>query len=388
MRYSLAIFINRKLISIDYILPLLCEIKNIYPKLKIKVICPDFSTKQAINKNLFIKDQIHKLGKLYVLSIRNSKNKRSFFKIINTLMLLSSIFVDCVISRISFIHFGLLFNKPFKCLNILNEKKSFFCENDPYGFTQLMQDVTFLKKDSPMKVPNIKAGSLIAFSKIWHLTECYDKNKYYYFGTSKKRKFWIDLVLSESDSYIKKALNEKNFDENSTLVSVMLGYFGELKYLSSKDSVLNSLEDTIKILSKYVDKEVVVFKPHVFTDLVILDKILKKFNNFNYIITNLHPMVLATRSKFAIANYYSTTLSDFNSLGIKTIEYTDYCSKALSLTGGGSLRPDKIDFFINKDSLKLSYTIKELLESSVRIKYDYNNLNVDELFSALNGKKL
>ena len=44
------------------------------------------------------------------------------------------------------------------------------------------------------------------------------------------------------------------------------------------------------------------------SDLNELNKILSKYKNINYIISNLHPMVLATRSKFAIANYYSTTL--------------------------------------------------------------------------------
>ena len=387
MRQILAIFINRKLISIDAVLPLLCEIKNIYPQIIIKVICPDLSTKQAIDNNLFIKDQLDSIGHTYVLSIRNRKNKRSLIKIIKTLLLLLSFIKDCIISRISFIHFGLLFKKPFNFLNLINKKKSYYCENDPYGYTQLMQDVTVLKKDYPIKYPNIKNGNVIAFSKIWIAESHNNKYNYFYYGPPRKRKFWINLVLSKADDYIKKELIENKLDENSALISVMLGYFGDLKYLSNKDSVQNALDDTIQILSKSIKKEVVVFKPHVFTDLVILDQILKKYNKFNYIITNLHPMILATRSKFSIANYYSTTLSDFNALGVQTIEYTDYCTEALSLTSGGSFRPEKIDHFINKDRLQLSNTVEKLLSKKNDLEYNLNDINAEKLFFVLNGKK-
>jgi hypothetical protein len=387
MSSSLLVFINRKLISIDAILPLLCEVKDKNKLLKIKVVCPDYSTLEGIKKNHFIDDQIKNIGTISVLTLRKHNGKRSIKSIIKALILLGFIFKDVLLKNTSFIHFGLLFTKSFNFLNFFNKNNSYYCESDPYGFTQLMQDVTFLKKNHPINSYRIKNGNVIAFSKVWNI----DKNneyKYFYYGPSRKRKFWINLVLSKSEYYLEKELIKNRLDKNSTLISVMLGYFGELKYLSNKDSVMNCLDDTIKILSKHIKKEVVVFKPHVFTDLVILEKILKKYKNFNYIITYLHPMILATRSKFAIGNYYSTTLSDFNALGVKTIEYTDYCPEALSLTFGGSVRPEKIDYFINKDELHLSDTVKKLFKTVSDIKYNYNNINAETLFSALNGKKL
>ena len=73
--------------------------------------------------------------------------------------------------------------------------------------------------------------------------------KYFYYGPPRKRKFWINLVLSKSEYYLEKELIINRLDKNSTLISIMLGYFGELKYLSNKDSVMNSLDNTIKILS-------------------------------------------------------------------------------------------------------------------------------------------
>ena len=390
MSSLLLVFINRKLISIDSVIPLLCEIKNTYPKMIIKVICPHLATKQGIDNNIFIKDQIDNIGSIRVLSIRNAKNKKSFIKAIQCLILVLSIIKDCIISRVSFIHFGWLFTKPFNFLNFINKKNSFYCENDSYGFTQLMQDVTFLKKNYPIDYPIIESGNVIAFSKEWHFSDSHGKNKYkyFYYGPSRQRKYWTNLVLSKADYYIKKELNKNKLDENSALISVMLGYFGELKFLLNKDSAISALDDTIQVLSKCIKKEVVVFKPHVITDLVILDKVLKKYNNFDYIITYLHPMILATRSKLAIANYYSTTLSDFNTLGVKTIEYTDYCSEALELTSGGSHRPEKVDYFINKDKLQLGNTVKNLLEKRNDLKYNYNNINAEKLFSALNGKKV
>ena len=387
MSRSLLVFINRKLISIDTILPLLCEIKDKSQLLKIKVICPDYSTLDAINKNHFIEDQIKNIGTISVLTLRNSNGKRSLKSIIKALILLGAIFKEALLKNASFIHFGLLFKKPFNFLNFINKKKSYYCENDSYGFTQLMQDVTFLKKNYPIKYPVVKSGNVIAFSKVWNLDEN-NRYNYFYYGPSRKRRYWQNLVKFNADTYLEKELTSKGFNPKSEIISIMLGYFGDLKYLTNKHSVFNCLEDCIETLSKCITDEIIVLKPHVITNLNLVNNLLLKFKETKFLISNLHPMLLATRSKFAIANYYSTTLSDFNSLGVKTIEYTDYNNKALLLTNGGSCRPDKIDFFINKDQVELNKIIKKLLNMSYIKNINYNDENSEKLFAALNGKKL
>ena len=384
---SLLVFINRKLISIDTIIPLLCELKFYSKEIKIIVICPDYSTLDAINKNFFIRDQINTIGSLKVLSLRNIYGKRTFLSILKCIIFISSLAKNILLYKSNFIHFGILFKKPFKYLCYFNKKNVFFAESDSYGFTQLMQDVTFMKINSPRIYPNIGSNSLIAFSKEWYLSKNIN-NKIYYFGTPRKRIYWQNIVKSNADKYLRKELKKNGFNPKSKIISIMLGYFGDLKYLSNKNSVYNCLEESIQMLSECIKDEVIVLKPHVITDLDLLNNLLAGFKNTKFLISNLHPMLLATRSKFAIANYYSTTLSDFNSLGVKTIEYTDYNNKALLLTNGGSLRPDKVDFFINKDQIELKIAINKLLKTSYNKNINYNTENIDNLFGALNGKKL
>ena len=388
MTRSLLVFINRKLISIDTILPLICEVKNYKKNIKIKVICPDHSTFSSINKNLFIRDQIENNADLIILSLRNHEGKRTFKSILQAIIYLIYICKEALLFKTAFIHFGLLFKTPFKYLNILNRNHVFFAESDSYGFTQLMQDVTFLEYNSPRIYPDTSSSHLISFSKNWYLANHKrKKNKNtFYFGTPRTRKFWKDLLKLKSEKYISDELKKNNILGERQFISIMLGYFGELKYLSNKDSVANALEDTINVLSKCIKNEVLILKPHVITDIEIVEKILSKYKNIKYIISNLHPMVLASRTKFAIANYYSTTLSDFKSLGVKTLEYTDYCDEALILTNNGSLRPDKVDYFINKNPSRLEEVINILLKNPEYKKPEIKEENPNELFSALVGK--
>ena len=387
MSHSLLVFINRKLISIDTIIPLLCEIKNDSKNINIKIICPDYATLKAIDDNIFIRDQISNIGSLRLLTLRNTSGKRSLVRIIKVILTLLELLKNSLLGNVSIIHFGLLFKRPFKFITLINKGNVFLAENDSYGFTQLMQDVTFLKKNHKMNDDEIDNNNLIAFSKIWYIAKSRDKkrNKLYYYGTPRRRKYWIDII--KSSNHLEQELIKNNYDKKSPLISIMLGYFGELIYLSSKESVSNSLDETLKVLSKHLTNEIVVLKPHVITDINILKNILQKYSNINFMISYLHPMVLANQSKFAIANYYSSTLSDFNSFGVKTIEYTDYCPETLSLTDGGSMRPDKVDYFINRDPIMLSDTIKYLLGASYKRQYDYNITDNKELFYALNGKK-
>jgi hypothetical protein len=55
-RKRLLVFINRKLISYDNIIPFLFELKNYYPKTKLEIWFPDFSTFSEIKKNIFLYD--------------------------------------------------------------------------------------------------------------------------------------------------------------------------------------------------------------------------------------------------------------------------------------------------------------------------------------------
>ena len=96
-------------------------------------------------------------------------------------------------------------------------------------------------------------------------------------------------------------------------------------------------------------------------------------------------MILATKSQVVISNYYSSTLNDFKLMGVKTIEYASYNSRALELMSGKSFRPEYVDYFINHDKLLLAKTLKNLLKEKKKekIQIDINDKNKNSIFDRM-----
>ena len=98
-------------------------------------------------------------------------------------------------------------------------------------------------------------------------------------------------------------------------------------------------------------------------------KILSNTLNKNIIISQLHPGILAMASKVFISNYFSYTLSTANLLSVPTIEYTEYNKNTLNITKQGSMYPEYVDYFINRDKNMLKDAI---ISSLNKRKKNYN----------------
>ena len=66
-RKKLLIFLNRKLMSYDHILPFLFELKNYYPNVNIELWFPDFDTYNEIKKNEFLYKTGNNIAKFYII---------------------------------------------------------------------------------------------------------------------------------------------------------------------------------------------------------------------------------------------------------------------------------------------------------------------------------
>jgi hypothetical protein len=96
-------------------------------------------------------------------------------------------------------------------------------------------------------------------------------------------------------------------------------------------------------------------------------------------------MVLATRARVVVANYYTTTLTDCHWMGVPTIEYTHYNSRALELTAGGSMRPDMVDYFINHERAVLRATLVNLIGKPAELPPCGQDLDPAGVFELLAG---
>ena len=152
------------------------------------------------------------------------------------------------------------------------------------------------------------------------------------------------------------------------IIPIMLGTFDGLLHQINEKIQVQLLEDSLEIISSLKIRVPIFIKPHVITDIKVLKAIVKKFSNLRVFITYLHPMILATRSRVVICNDYTTTLNDFHIMGTSTIEYAGYSKKALIMTKNGSVRPDYVDYFINKDKDKLKKVISSLFIRKIKKK--------------------
>ena len=124
----------------------------------------------------------------------------------------------------------------------------------------------------------------------------------------------------------------------------------------------------------------------------VLYKILKSKNYSKFVISYLHPMILAQNSILMITNSNSATLADFKYFGVPTIEYTHYSKLLLEKTQNKSIRPDWATFFINHDKSELGKCLKKIIVNGLKknkkqfVSKTNRNLNF-KLIERLNGNK-
>ena len=376
------IFINRKLMTYDHILPFLFELKKYNSNAKLEIWFPDFSTYAEIKKNTFLYESGKNIADFYIITNVHYKGVIKILYSINISLKLIYRILRARLFNTTFIHFKLLDSKPFSILKYFNKNNTFLAEADSFGFTQVMKDV-----DNLQKIPleqNIKNTNFIQFSDCW-VQKDNKRGDFLNFGIPKKRAVWINHVLSVSERYIENQYKEYNIAPPSNIVVIMLGYFGDVIYRTSKTVQEKLLIETLEVLSDYKFCGIILLKPHIITDLKIVNKIIKLFPELKIFITYLYPMILATQSQVVIAHNYSSTLNDFKIMGVKTIEYASYNSQALELMSGKSMKPEYVDYFINHDKLLLDQTIKKLFKEKKKekIQIDINDENKNFIFDRM-----
>lgn len=381
-RKSILIFINRKLMTYDHILPFLFELKKYNPNAKLEIWFPDFITYTEIKKNTFLYETGKNIADLYVITNIYDKGFVKIFNTINISLKLIYRIVRAILFNTTFIHYKLLDSKPFSILKYFNKNNTFLAEADSFGFMQVMKDVDNLK-NIPLE-KNIKNTNFLQFSDFW-VQKDNKKGDFLTFGTPKKRAVWINHVLNVSERYIKNQYKEYKIENPSNVVSIILGYLGDLVYLTSKDALEKLFIETLEVLRDFKFDGIILIKPHIITDIKIMNKVIKLYPELKIYITYLHPMILATKSQVVISNYYSSTLNDFKLMGVKTIEYASYNSRALELMSGNSFRPEYVDYFINHDKLLLAKTLKKLLKEKKKekIQIDINDKNKNSIFDRM-----
>jgi hypothetical protein len=339
--------------SIDTVLPILIELKE---KLNVSslVIVNDELAYKGINENVVIKEALNYVGTVRYVGFKYRFNIAT--------KILKLLFLADVIVRIIFgskvIHFGLLDTVKVKRFSGLFKKNIFLFQSDSYKHSYSDYDDVVNHKP----ILNVPIGNnIVAFSDNMPELELIDEHKALYkLLPSRISCTWRRYVKSKSSEYFERF--HSNIDFSNGCIVVILSFFGEMSEMRLKNSAEILYKNTIEALDRVSHNIPVLIKPHVFTDMNIVYKYIK--NKKKYSITYLHPSMLCTKSSLFICNTYSTTMADARSMGVTTIEYSDYSKEILLSTCNKSIGYEYIDHFVNNNQLEFEKKVENILSDN------------------------
>lgn len=380
----LFIFLNQKLVSCDVIMPLVLEAQARGFIGKTVFLAADQDTADHIKQNVLLRDSISAVGTLK--SFRNRKGVAGkLFRKAEIALWCVGLAAYLTWTGNKIIHFRELEYWPWRLIYVVNRRRTFLSEGIGIGFSERELRAASINRPMRKRREFTSAGALIAFSRDWHMTRMpWTKDMPQYFiGSPHRRAFWFEYVEERAAAYLERDFNEAGLDSPRRIFAIMLQDFIPFGKLSGPDAMRRCFLDTIEVLEAYSPDIPIVLKPHMITDIKEVRGLLEGRQG-KFLVSYLHPSILATRSVCFIANMYSTALTNAKFANVPTIEYTSYNSEALAITDGGSVRPDIVDHFINEDKQALSRLVSQLVqESKVTRSNDISDLDAKPLFRAL-----
>lgn len=382
MEKSIYVFLANKLVSCDAILPLLFELRKKRNVNKIYFYTTDIKTYNVIKKNFVLFEGINNIGELKFLGKSNSSLFESVIKLIKIFFFMIKTIFLLYFNNLNIIHFNLVNFFPWKILYYINKKRIFLFANT-WG-TKLEFDITNIggrREKTRFSLSDPKAGTIVVFNKdsTYFIDKRVKSTNIELLDITVNFESWMEYIDKNYIYFIKKEFKDF-FPKN--VYTITLGTFISPVYLNSKDSVEKCLVDTLDVLTEFDSEAIILIKPHAISSEEIYKNIISNYIKNKIYITFLHPSVLTKISKVFICNYYSTTLAIAKKCGVPTIEYTEYSSKALEISNRGSMRPDLVDYFINKDKIELKNTLKNIsTKNNNNIKYNSADSNILNLLS-------
>lgn len=351
------VFLKNKIISTDAIVPLLLDVRRQGCERPMAFYLQSSKTEQVLRDNAVLWAALQRLGKVQ-LAVAADRSPLGYLRHrLWAIFWLLGLSWSLLTGQAKIIHFGQLYHSPYRFLLHLRPNAVLLVDAAFASFSTMQKAFAKLKEDRQNGFDLTEAPVVMAFSAESDIYKgAKGKGKRVFLGGPPHLlRGWIDYVDGQADHFLGDRL------AGQEIIAVILGYFGPLDFMRDPDSVTRLFEETLDILIAEAGGRPIVIKPHVISDMAVVNAALARRPGANISITNLHPSVLATRARFFIANYYSTVLSTVGALGGLTVEYTDYSDHALELSGGQSMRPDSVTHFIQRDAKRLVAVMRDML---------------------------
>jgi hypothetical protein len=371
------IYLRKKLMTCDSVLPLCLEAHE-FNGIQSRFVTTDPSTYNQIRQNVVLLQAIQKVGSLVLIG----SAKGTFFRKLQIAAFLLELAIAGMSRKHFLIHFG-QFNAGLnqKVSRFFKSDKLIFSATDSSGFSAEMYQNSYRKSGRTLsisKIPAPKHGRLLSFCDKW-----------IWLDDPRTRHLPRDIVehppmLKGWQKFITQSAKRhlRDLDLKKKVVVIMLGYFGELGTIKNENSVQNCLTETLSCLEDLSDDDIsIILKPHVITDMQTLSQTTSQFKKLDFHTSYLHPYLLSGFATAVICNVYTTSVYNAKLQRVPVIEYAEYHPKTLEASRNKSIRPEYVDYFINRNQLQLKQVLKNIFQSKDPKKVLHQTKNRSEFFS-------
>jgi hypothetical protein len=368
MRRNLIVLLKDKLMSIDGIIPVLMELRNLDPRVSISLVIPSKKGLDIVKKNVHICECLDGIGAELICSERDGKLSRMAW--------LMRIFMKVCLSKTLILKFGdtfprhSFFVRILRFFSKLREVRCFvlICSEKVNDNIEIQYSLAAKRRGESRKgrkylTSSDRILSTLSSAKIFeYYAETVSPEKLLCVGYLRKLPCWTGYMQRTTISY--PPANRMKF-----FLFVLTGMDKPLDEFK-EPPISEVLEETLGILRRFNTRIHTVFRPHATTDMEKFDAIIKLTGYANFSIDHGHPMILSSKAVFVIGNTYSLTMLDAFYVGCPVVEYSFYDSEYLQLLGNRSIGGDCCDFFIHKDPDRLTETVGGLLSGKIRVSRD------------------
>jgi hypothetical protein len=384
----LYVFLKNKLITADAAAPLIMELRARHPGQRVTFVVPSLKALQAIESNIVLHDALRQNGRIVQIGRRSAGAIGWIESKLRGLAWLFGMAVRSLSPRIIHMHFGAFERWPLKLLFHVAPKRSLLADSAFHGFTDRMVAFAQLKQDRADVVLPSHMSVGLAFHDKSYVRQSASNLGIPCFRMAAPHGLpsWQQWLERTAPRYLDELSREQPVLDQPFFITFVLGYFGPLDFFRDPEGgCLALFEEALDVVTKSVPDIPLVLKPHAVTDMDQLRRSLAKFPRAKTVVCNLHPAMLAARSYAVLSNYYSTTQSTAAEMGVPTIEYTEYGPRAYAATEGGSVRPDHITHFIQRDPERLRQVLQDLTKDRTQpVRFAAGQMSLDDrLFNFL-----
>jgi hypothetical protein len=387
--YSIAVLLKNKIGGLDSVLPILMEVARINPRAKIEFHTLHAETYEAIKTNTVLWNAVHEVGVL-----PNYNQKGALRNKLTKILMLFRLMIMGVLGRTHFIHFKELSMWPMRILYFAAPKRTYYIRDGAFGTPEMLQRLIRVRQGGGPYLyrPNSGHSGLQVFFHTESLG--YDGVAHdaplAIVRPPRTLQVWKDFIIASAKSSLEAELKANNLDPDSDIIGYMVTepYVSDTQKncLRVPESLPQLFEKTLDILVEEANGLPIFIRSQMAFDFPYIDEQIRKRPGAKIVRSNLHASVMATRAKFFITNWMTTTLADARTFSVPTIEFCDFNDRMKEALENGSACPDWTTHFINLDAEQLRTTVRELLntdypKTSLPMSFD-DNFDITQTLAA------